>query len=203
MTCHFGLTGDLRNCVISNFDGASDPTASSLETSDRLLIAKILLHCADISNPTRTWEVTQYWQYLVVEEFFSQGDSEKENGWDISANMDRDNTKIEELSLNFIDFIVAPLFFAMHTFLKKAESPCVLMAINRRKWNERLQLGNQEESVIRQWESRDQAFEAIFKGAGFSNKSIIDYDVDFKAARRSSLYALEKFVDATANEPIL
>eukprot|EP00516_Mucochytrium_quahogii_P005006 CAMPEP_0203755426 /NCGR_PEP_ID=MMETSP0098-20131031/8880_1 /ASSEMBLY_ACC=CAM_ASM_000208 /TAXON_ID=96639 /ORGANISM=" , Strain NY0313808BC1" /LENGTH=445 /DNA_ID=CAMNT_0050646879 /DNA_START=86 /DNA_END=1421 /DNA_ORIENTATION=- len=179
MTCHFGLTGELRNCIVRNFDDESITEIENLDvkmnSQDRLVVAKTFLHCADISNPSRSWEVTKAWQKLVMEEFFNQGDLEKENGWKVSPNMDRETTRIEELSLNFIDFIVAPLLFALYNLLPGVKEPCLLLAFNRKKWMQLLEQDIQErvnidkkekEQLFEQWSVRNAAFEEITHSAG-------------------------------------
>uniref|UniRef100_T1GI59 PDEase domain-containing protein n=1 Tax=Megaselia scalaris TaxID=36166 RepID=T1GI59_MEGSC len=45
-----------------------------------------------------------------MEEFFLQGDKERENGMDISPMCDRDNATIEKSQVGFIDYIVHPLW---------------------------------------------------------------------------------------------
>lgn len=39
---------------------------------DRTFIAALLLHCADISNPTRPKEIQDAWAKCVLREFFAQ-----------------------------------------------------------------------------------------------------------------------------------
>lgn len=45
-----------------------------------------------------------------MEEFFLQGDKERENGMDISPMCDRHNATIEKSQVGFIDYIVHPLW---------------------------------------------------------------------------------------------
>lgn len=45
-----------------------------------------------------------------MEEFFQQGDKEKESGMDISPMCDRQNATIEKSQVGFIDYIVHPLW---------------------------------------------------------------------------------------------
>jgi hypothetical protein len=47
----------------------------------------------------------------VTEEFFAQGDQEAALGLPISPLMDRNNSSLPLSQINFIEFIVAPLFF--------------------------------------------------------------------------------------------
>ena len=56
----------------------------------------LLLHSADVSNPAKPWEVHTQWTARVMEEFFKQGDREKELSLPVSPLCDRDTTNIPE-----------------------------------------------------------------------------------------------------------
>uniref|UniRef100_A0A7S3V2K9 PDEase domain-containing protein n=1 Tax=Aplanochytrium stocchinoi TaxID=215587 RepID=A0A7S3V2K9_9STRA len=93
------------------------------------------------------------WADKLLKEFFLQGDAEKMKGWICSPNMDRESTKQEEMSLNFIDYIVAPLFLCLHHFIPNSVQACRCLIENRQKWqeilDESLHLQNEEEKKNR------------------------------------------------------
>lgn len=68
------------------------------------------MHCADLSNPTKPLPLYKRWVALLMEEFFLQGDKERESGMDISPMCDRHNATIEKSQVGFIDYIVHPLW---------------------------------------------------------------------------------------------
>ena len=55
-----------------------------------------MLHCADISHPAKPWEIHKEWTLRLVNEFFRQGDMEKELGRPCSPLCDRNTTRIPE-----------------------------------------------------------------------------------------------------------
>ena len=55
-----------------------------------------MVHCADLSNPTKPLELYRQWCDRIMEEFFQQGDKERETGLDISPMCDRFNATIEK-----------------------------------------------------------------------------------------------------------
>ena len=81
----------LRPLLIDWGDTGAD-TGDDLSNEDRKMLAELLCHCADVSNPCKPWEVSKNWSDRVIEEFFAQGDREKEAGLVVSANMDRETT---------------------------------------------------------------------------------------------------------------
>lgn len=50
------------------------------------------------------------WSLRVIEEFFAQGDREKEEGLPVTPLCDRLTTSLPASQINFLEFIVAPLF---------------------------------------------------------------------------------------------
>ena len=69
----------------------------------------VLIHAADISNPTKPMNVYNVWIDRIMEEFWNQGDKEKELKLPISFLCDRVTTNIPKAQLGFTENIVAPL----------------------------------------------------------------------------------------------
>ncbi|KAI8813163.1 hypothetical protein BJ742DRAFT_523953 [Cladochytrium replicatum] len=84
-----------------------------LETQEnRLVIMEIAIKCADLSNPTKTPELARKWTSAIMEEFYRQGDRERDLGLPVSQFMDRHNTSVSKCQIGFIDILVAPLYEA-------------------------------------------------------------------------------------------
>lgn len=77
--------------------------------TDRIQVLENLVHCADLSNPTKPLPLYRRWVSLLMEEFFLQGDKERAAGMDISPMCDRQNATVEKSQVGFIDYIVHPL----------------------------------------------------------------------------------------------
>ena len=52
-------------------------------------VMDLVVHACDISNPCRSFEIAKEWTYLLFEEFFEQGDIEREHNLPISMLCDR------------------------------------------------------------------------------------------------------------------
>lgn len=78
--------------------------------SERIQVLQCLVHCSDLSNPAKPLELYRQWTERITEEFFLQGDLEREKGIDISPMCDRNNASIEKSQVGFIDYIVQPLW---------------------------------------------------------------------------------------------
>ncbi|GMH79737.1 hypothetical protein TrST_g5350 [Triparma strigata] len=90
-----------------------ETAAGMKETANRSFLIDVFLHAADISNPVKSFDICKKWAYMVVEEFFQQGDLEKERGEDVSPMMDRLTTNIPTMQVSFIEFVVYPLYDAL------------------------------------------------------------------------------------------
>ncbi|XP_015788064.1 calcium/calmodulin-dependent 3',5'-cyclic nucleotide phosphodiesterase 1C isoform X2 [Tetranychus urticae] len=83
-------------------------TNSNEFTVDKSKALSLVLHCCDISHPSKQWDIHRKWTELLLEEFFRQGDKERELGLPYSPLCDRNTTLVAESQIGFIDFIVAP-----------------------------------------------------------------------------------------------
>jgi hypothetical protein len=75
---------------------------------DKLNYMNLLVHSADISNPTKIFSTYYKWAKLVVEEFYYQGDKEKELG--LKCSCDRNIVSLYKSQLGFIDYIITPFY---------------------------------------------------------------------------------------------
>lgn len=69
-----------------------------------------MVHCADLSNPTKPLELYRQWTDRIMAEFFQQGDRERERGMEISPMCDKHTASVEKSQVGFIDYIVHPLW---------------------------------------------------------------------------------------------
>ncbi|MCO5569794.1 hypothetical protein L7F22_023509 [Adiantum nelumboides] len=67
----------------------SRPSPSS--TNDVILLLKMIIKCADISNVMKPFFLSKRWAALLLTEWFRQGDAEKKLGLPVSKNIDSEN----------------------------------------------------------------------------------------------------------------
>jgi len=78
----------------------------------KVTIMNTILHSADVSNPCRTWDTSHGWGMKVIDEFFAQGDQERELGIPVQFLNDRYKLNKPNSQIGFIEFMIAPFFFA-------------------------------------------------------------------------------------------
>eukprot|EP01105_Mastigella_eilhardi_P020492 TRINITY_DN4888_c0_g1_i1.p1 TRINITY_DN4888_c0_g1~~TRINITY_DN4888_c0_g1_i1.p1 ORF type:complete len:439 (-),score=131.49 TRINITY_DN4888_c0_g1_i1:46-1362(-) len=131
MSYHFELVSRFTTQLETSSLSADDP-------KHRELVINILLHAADISNPVKSFRTAKKWADLVFEEFLNQGDLEKKHGLPVSPYMDRNNTDQVKLSINFLNYMVKPLFSSLAKFSRAAfEQLVVNMTNNQAEWEAR------------------------------------------------------------------
>jgi hypothetical protein len=78
---------------------------------DRHFILQIALKCADISNPCRPWDVSRKWSQKVCEEFFRQGDYERQLNLPVTSLCDRQSTSVPKIQAGTdLNLNLVPLF---------------------------------------------------------------------------------------------
>ncbi|KAI9270052.1 hypothetical protein EDC94DRAFT_535120 [Helicostylum pulchrum] len=105
-----------------------------MEPQQRLILCQIILHAADISNALRPWPICLSWSNLVCEEFFCQGEAERQHGLKVSPNMDRNHVSQTTIGLQFGDFVVSPYFEIFAALFPKADELLKTLAENRIQW---------------------------------------------------------------------
>ena len=102
----------------------------------RLFMMELLLHCSDISNPYKPFEICRAWSDLVVSEFCAQGDREKKEGLEVSPMCDRDTLNLCNMQMGFIEFVVSPLILNLVKIFPLLHSIGTTMNNNMNSWAE-------------------------------------------------------------------
>ena len=63
-------------CFVASW---SAELSGELEKKDRMLLIEGILKCADISKHAKTFAISQAWAFRAVDEFWRQGDIERQS----------------------------------------------------------------------------------------------------------------------------
>ncbi|XP_072593463.1 high affinity cAMP-specific and IBMX-insensitive 3',5'-cyclic phosphodiesterase 8A isoform X2 [Vulpes vulpes] len=89
---------------------------------NRTLIKRMLIKCADVSNPCRPLEQCIEWAARISEEYFSQTDEEKRQDLPVVMPVfDRNTCSIPKSQISFIDYFITDMFDAWDAFVDLPE----------------------------------------------------------------------------------
>ncbi|XP_077119773.1 high affinity cAMP-specific and IBMX-insensitive 3',5'-cyclic phosphodiesterase 8A-like isoform X3 [Ranitomeya variabilis] len=98
---------------------SEDDSVKNILTSpeNRILIKRMLIKCADISNPCRALEQCIEWAGRISEEYFAQTDEEKRQGLPVVMPVfDRNTCSIPKSQISFVDYFITDMFDAWDAF---------------------------------------------------------------------------------------
>lgn len=134
---------------LSRFRGLQDTSTLDMRLAEhRHFILQIALKSADISNPCRPWDVSKKWSQKVCEEFFRQGDYERQLNLPVTSLCDRFSTSVPKIQVGFFKFVVTPLFDEWHRFLDSPLSRRMMryLKYNQVQWESKVAAENAEET---------------------------------------------------------
>lgn len=108
MSKHMSLLADLKTMVEAKKVSGTDNLLDKYQ--DRIQVLRSAIHLADLSNPAKPIDLYRQWNERILEEYWRQGDREKQLGLEVSPMCDRGNVTVEKSQVGFIDYIVHPLF---------------------------------------------------------------------------------------------
>ncbi|OHS97092.1 3'5'-cyclic nucleotide phosphodiesterase family protein [Tritrichomonas foetus] len=138
MAKHFELIAEARKLLESGDDWKKSETG-------RLLLMKLLIKAADISNVARKFSLADQWCDVLCEEFFRQGELESADGLDFSAGMrTRDSLNKEKSQIGFYTSVCLPLFETLAGFFPLLKGLVDQIKSNLVIWKDRAQKSQAE-----------------------------------------------------------
>jgi len=116
------------------FDSAQPASAITASPANVQLVVNMFLHLADISNPMKPWALCERLAHLCLDEFFAQGDLEKEAGLPVQMLNDRDKVNRPNSQVGFIEFVITPLVEASIRIFPPLDELADHLAFNVKKW---------------------------------------------------------------------
>lgn len=101
------------------------------------LVMDCILHSADVSNPCRVFSVTEAWAYKCLEEYFAQGDREKQLGIPVQFLNDREKLNRPNSQIGFIEFMIAPFMVAQIKLWPNLSEMGDHLGTNMKIWHDR------------------------------------------------------------------
>ncbi|XP_057203598.1 high affinity cAMP-specific and IBMX-insensitive 3',5'-cyclic phosphodiesterase 8A isoform X2 [Triplophysa rosa] len=126
MTKHFEHVNKFVNSINKPLaaleeSGGNDEEESAkgilMVPENRILVKRMLIKCADISNPCRPLELCIEWAGRISEEYFAQTDEEKQQGLPVVMPVfERNTCSVPKSQISFIDYFITDMFDAWDAF---------------------------------------------------------------------------------------
>jgi len=139
MSHHFSMVNDLGLLYQLNSDAFDQLTPGTVVKDSPQTVQTVLnalLHCADISNPMKPWELCHRIAYMVLDEFFAQGDKERELGVPVQFLNDRAKVNRPNSQVGFIEFVIAPMCEACVHLFPQLNGLAGNLACNIARWSD-------------------------------------------------------------------
>uniref|UniRef100_A0A3Q3QC42 Phosphodiesterase n=1 Tax=Monopterus albus TaxID=43700 RepID=A0A3Q3QC42_MONAL len=133
MSKHMSLLANLKTMVETKKVTSSGVLLLDNYT-DRMQVLRNMVHCADLSNPTKPLGLYRQWTDRIMDEFFHQGDRERERGMEISPMCDKHTASVERTQVGFIDYIVHPLWETWADLVHPDAQDILDMLEDNRNW---------------------------------------------------------------------
>ena len=124
MSFHSRIIALMKNRVENNNikEGKNCEKIINKEKNDNIFneqqeVLNYLIHIGDLSHSSKQFDITYKWSYLLSEEFWRQGDEEKEKGFSINFLFERSNTDVPRNQVGFMKGIIIPSFEILVDFL--------------------------------------------------------------------------------------
>nr|XP_039273337.1 cAMP-specific 3',5'-cyclic phosphodiesterase 4C-like isoform X3 [Styela clava] len=133
MSKHMQLLANLKTMVETKKVATSGVLMLDNYT-DRIQVLQNMIHCADLSNPTKPLELYRGWTDRVMNEYWLQGDVERDRGLEISPMCDRHTASVERSQVIFIDYIAYPLWETWADLVNPNAQEIVDQLVSNREW---------------------------------------------------------------------
>jgi hypothetical protein len=127
---------NLNECKLNLLSGNEQ---TKIEEQQSLL--DFMIHLADLAHNTKLFDVSKKWVELLSEEFWRQGDLEKENNLPVSFLCDRNDINIPQSQKGFISGYVIPTFESLVSIFPTLRFTLENANHNLKEWQKLLDQG--------------------------------------------------------------
>jgi hypothetical protein len=139
MSKHKRYVDKLADFIKSHPEGGTPSEVDPKQASeDKVFLLDTILHAADISNPSKPRASMLEWTKRVNNEFWAQGDKERDLDFEISPLCDRTTGRdsIPKGQIGFISFVVKPFFSHIVKIIPETQEALTGLVENKEFWDE-------------------------------------------------------------------
>ncbi|XP_023340227.1 high affinity cAMP-specific and IBMX-insensitive 3',5'-cyclic phosphodiesterase 8A isoform X3 [Eurytemora carolleeae] len=123
MSKHFIHVNKFTTAICSrDIEEKGPPKKALSEVEEKGIIRRMLIKCADVSNPARTLNLCKEWAVRIAEEYFTQTAEEKSMGLPVvMPQFDRTTCSIPQSQIGFYDYFILSMFDAWAGYINSSE----------------------------------------------------------------------------------
>jgi len=133
MTEHLQLLAHFKRRIAQAKQRSGEGSELAAFNTEKQLLMNVLLHACDIGKATRPTQIYVQWMTRSMEEYFRQGDLEKDRGIVTNAMFDRDEANVYWVQLGYIDAFVLPLYTTLADLHPNVDTVCLEYLDRNRK----------------------------------------------------------------------
>lgn len=153
MIYHAKINSTIKNLIETKeiskgnkIDTLIDVTSKTL-FDDQQNVINFIVHTADLSHNSKEFEISKKWTYLLMDEFWNQGDTEKKLNLPISMFCDRTTADVPKSQIGFIKGIIIPSFDIMIDLFPSLIYLKLQVEINLRGWIELIEKEEENKKI--------------------------------------------------------
>jgi len=118
---HFGFVGTWNETQLSQRNLKDYDSRIGLTGEETTDLLRILIKSADLANAAKPWSLYDKWADHILDEFYLQGDTERQAGAQISMFMNREQPEKSPCQFGFLSNIVGPLLTILFQVIPESE----------------------------------------------------------------------------------
>lgn len=134
---HLRILDELRDfSKIIDTEGLKDAINNetvSRPDAERLTLS-LLMTASDLSDQSKDWGTTKTTAKNIYDEFFDQGDREKDMGLKPLPSMDREEAVVSDVQISFMDNIATPAYTVLSQIFPESQEIVDRVKLNRERW---------------------------------------------------------------------
>ena len=119
---------------IKKFELITDINNEETTNEEKQALFDYFIHSADLGHNTKIFDISLRWVELLSEEFWLQGDKERQMNLSISFLCDRDTTNVPKSQVGFIGGFIIPSYNFLVTMFPSLNYTIENAKINLNKW---------------------------------------------------------------------
>lgn len=134
LAVHLRLIKDINNLASRTQESSLEVLLKEDTANVERMVLSLLMTSADLSDQTKDWKTTKNTANIIYEEFFNQGDLEKDMGLQPSHNYDREQACVPDIQIGFMEHVAQPAYKILSEIFPSSKEIYDRVLLNFERW---------------------------------------------------------------------